>query len=85
MMFYKDNWFTYSYDSELFGHKNTTNSEFTISLTPTVSNVNSYYEELKNNASKIRDMFTGSLDLLFSGGIDSEVILRVYLLSLIHI
>lgn len=78
-MFYKDNWFTYSYDSELFGHKNTTNSEFTISLTPTVSNVNSYYEELKNNASKIRDMFTGSLDLLFSGGIDSEVILRVYL------
>ena len=77
-MFYKDNWFSYSYDSVLFGHKNTTNSEFTIELSPTVTRVKSYYEELKDNAIRIRDMFTGSLDLLFSGGIDSEGVLRIY-------
>lgn len=77
-MFYKNNWFTYSYDSVLFGHKDSPSSEFTIELTPTVTSVGSYHEELKNNAMRIRDMITGSLDLMFSGGIDSEVILRIY-------
>lgn len=77
-MFYKNNWFSYAYDSKPFGHKNTPSSEFTIELSPTVISVKSYYEELKNNAMCIRDMFTGTLDLLFSGGIDSEVVLRIY-------
>ena len=77
-MFYKDNWFSYAYDSVPFGNKNTPSSEFTIELSPTVTKVKPYYEELKDNAMRIRDMFTGSLDLLFSGGIDSEVILRIY-------
>jgi hypothetical protein len=77
-MFYKNNWFTYFYDSIPFGHKTSPNSEFTIELLHTVSSVKSYYEELKDNATRIRDMFTGSLDLLFSGGIDSEVVLRIY-------
>jgi hypothetical protein len=77
-MFYKNNWFTYSYDGEVFGHKISPSSEFSIELSPTINKVNSYYDELKNNALRIRDMFTGDLDLLFSGGIDSEVILRIY-------
>ena len=77
-MFYKNNWFTYSYDSILFGKKTSTHSIFDIELTPTVTTVKSYYEELKDNATRIRDTYTGKLDLLFSGGIDSEVVLRIY-------
>lgn len=77
-MFYKNNWFTYSYDQKISGHKNSPTSDFSIELFPTITKINSYYEELKNNAVQIRDMFTGGLDLLFSGGIDSEVILRIY-------
>jgi hypothetical protein len=38
----------------------------------------SYYEELFENARNIRDLISGPLDLMFSGGIDSEVILRIY-------
>jgi len=77
-MFYKNEWFSYSYDSVKFGEKKHPTSEFTIELKPTITSVKSYYEELAENAKRIRDMFTGSLDLLFSGGIDSEVILRIY-------
>lgn len=77
-MFYKNNWFSYTYDSITFGNKTTRDSVFDIQLKPTVTTVKSYYEELSNNAKCIRDMFTGELDLLFSGGIDSEVVLRIY-------
>ena len=77
-MLYKNNWFTYSYDSILFGNKTSTHSTFDIELTPTVTTVKSYYEELRDNATRIRDIYTGNLDLLFSGGIDSEVVLRIY-------
>lgn len=77
-MFYKNNWFTYTYDLIPFGNKTSINSVFDIQLTPTVSTVKSYYEELTNNAKRVRDMFSGELDLLFSGGIDSEVVLRIY-------
>jgi hypothetical protein len=77
-MFYKNNWFAYSYDSIPFGNKTNVRGVFDIKLTPTVTTVNSYYTELCNNAKQIRDMFTGKLDLLFSGGIDSEVVLRTY-------
>lgn len=77
-MFYKNNWFTYSYDNVPYGHKTSLSSNFTVEITPTVTNVKSYYEELKNNAICIRDMFSEKLDLLFSGGIDSEVVLRIY-------
>lgn len=77
-MFYKDSWFSYSYDSILFGNKTKENSIFTIDLNPTVINFRSYHEELIENAKKIRDVISGPLDLLFSGGIDSEVVLRVY-------
>jgi hypothetical protein len=77
-MFYKNNWFTYTYDLVPFGNKTSINSAFAIQLTPTVKTVKSYYEELSDNAKRIRDMFTGELDLLFSGGIDSEVVLRIY-------
>ena len=38
----------------------------------------SYYHELYENAKQLHERFGNNLDLLFSGGIDSEVVLRVY-------
>ena len=80
-MFYKDNWFAWTFDDgPEYGPKVTPTSEFNIILRNTITRpVKSYYEELLENGRAIRDTFSGELDLLFSGGIDSEVILRVYL------
>lgn len=79
-MFYKDNWLSWSYDNgPTNGPKLTPRAEFKLHFKNVVTRpVKSYHEELLSNAQLIRDTFTGGLDLLFSGGIDSEVILRVY-------
>jgi len=78
-MHYKNNWFSWYYDGVPNCHKSYPTSQFSIDIKQTICHpVKSYYEELFNNAKIIRDTFVGPLDLLFSGGIDSEVILRVY-------
>lgn len=45
---------------------------------PEKSKVGTYKEELLNNAKYARDYFSGKFDVLYSGGVDSEVILRVF-------
>jgi hypothetical protein len=79
-MFYKNNWFSWTYDDgPEYGSKLTPTAKFNIHLKNTITRpVKSYYEELLENGRVIRDTFSGPLDLLFSGGIDSEIILRVY-------
>ena len=79
-MFYRDNWLTWNYDNgEAYGPKVKPSSKFNITLKNVITRpIKSYHEELLENAKAIRDTFTGDLDLLFSGGIDSEIILRVY-------
>jgi Queuosine biosynthesis protein QueC len=78
-MFYKDNWLSWTYEDEVYGTKSTIDVEFKLTLTKTVNKpLLSYYDELFENARNIKDIISGPLDLLFSGGIDSEVILRVY-------
>ena len=79
-MFYRDNWLEWTYENaEPYGPKLTPASRFKIDIKNVITRpIKSYYEELVANASLIRDTFTGDLDLLFSGGIDSEIILRVY-------
>lgn len=80
-MFYRDNWFTWQHDNgPLYGPKLSKEAEFKCAIKNVITRpVKSYYEELLENARIIRDTFPGELDLLFSGGIDSEVILRIYL------
>jgi hypothetical protein len=76
-MFYKDNWLTWSYDGVEKGTKLTPASKYELKITPTILQpVKSYKEELLANTRLIRDSFTEPFDLLFSGGVDSEVILR---------
>lgn len=78
-MFYKDNWLSWSYNGITRSPKKSLTADFNIHLTQTIhKSVGSYHEELFNHARNIRDTIDGKFDLLFSGGIDSEVILRVY-------
>lgn len=68
-MFYKNNWLDWT----------SAGDEFKFILKKTVTKpVMNYFDELFENARNIRDIIDGPLDLMFSGGIDSEVILRVY-------
>jgi hypothetical protein len=79
-MFYKNNWLTWYYNEVAYGPKTTLDSKFDIKITPTITRqVKSYKEELLTNASLIRDSFNEPFDLMLSGGVDSEVILRCYL------
>lgn len=79
-MFYKDNWLSWKYEDGIeYGKKIDPQATCEIILKNVVTRpVKSYYEELLDNARLIRDTFTGDLDVLFSGGIDSEIILRIY-------
>jgi hypothetical protein len=76
-MFYKDNWMTWYYDGVEKGNKTSPDSKYELKITPTIKQpVKSYKEELLANARLIRDSFNEPFDLLFSGGVDSEVVLR---------
>jgi hypothetical protein len=68
-MFYKNNWLAWQGESDSF--------KFVLKQTVTQPIMN-YYDELFENARNIRDIISGPLDLMFSGGIDSEVVLRTY-------
>lgn len=73
-------WIEWSYDDIPFSPPLAENSKFDLKLYP-VKNlvVKSYYDELLNNASKIRDSFQEPINVFFSGGINSQIILRSYL------
>jgi len=80
-MLYRDNWFAWAYEDGVeYGSKTTPQSKVNFILRNTITRpIQSHYNELRNNAQAIRDAVPGSLDLLFSGGVDSEVVLRIYL------
>lgn len=44
----------------------------------TNSRIGTYKEELLNNAMAIKDIYQGPFDILYSGGIDSEIVIRVF-------
>ena len=68
-MFYKNSWLDWAGSGDDF--------KFILKKTVTQPVMN-YFDELFENARNIRDITSGPLDLMFSGGIDSEVVLRVY-------
>lgn len=74
------NWLEWSYDGVPLACPSTESSKFNLKLHPVKnSKIKSYYDELLNNASKIKDSFHEPLNLLFSGGINSQIILRSYI------
>jgi len=78
-MFYKDDWLSWSYDGVKFGKKLNPESSFEFQFKKTINRpLKSHKEELLENTRVIRDSFTEPFDLLFSGGVDSEVVLRCH-------
>lgn len=72
-------WLSWSFDGIKYSQRTDKNSvcKFHINKQSFVP-VKSYYEELYNNARNMRDYFTGTFDVLLSGGIDSEVVVRTF-------
>jgi len=78
-MFYKDNWLAWTYDGVKFGNKTTPQSKFEFQINKTILRpLKSHKQELLENTRVIRDSFNEPFDLLFSGGIDSEIVLRCH-------
>lgn len=78
-MFFKDDWLSWTYDGVKFGNKPTPQSKFEFQFKKTINRpLKSHKEELLENTRVIRDQFIGPFDLLFSGGLDSEIVLRCY-------
>ena len=78
-MFYKDDWLSWTYDGVKFGNKTTPQSKFEFQIKKTVHRpLKSHKQELLENTRVIRDSFNEPFDLLFSGGVDSEIVLRCH-------
>ena len=78
-MFYKDNWLSWSYDDVKFGKKLHPKAKFEFQFKQIINRpLKSHKEELLENTRVIRDSFNEPFDLLFSGGLDSEIILRCH-------
>jgi len=78
-MFYKDNWLSWTYDGVKFGNKTTPQSKFEFQINKTILRpLKSHKQELLENTRIIRDSFNEPFDLLFSGGVDSEIVLRCH-------
>jgi hypothetical protein len=76
-MFFRGDWLSWSYDGIKFGNKLNPNSIFEFHFKKVIIRpLKTYKEELLINTQIIRDSFKEPFDLLFSGGVDSEVILR---------
>jgi hypothetical protein len=56
-----------------------TASTFRLQIDPVIRNVGSYCDELILNAKEIYDKKTGKLYCMYSGGIDSELVMEVFL------
>jgi len=80
-MFYKDNWLSWTYnDGPEYGLKLSPQAKMNFILRNKITRpVKSYHEELLENGKVIYERFNKPLGLLFSGGVDSEIVLRVYL------
>jgi hypothetical protein len=78
-MFYKKNWLSWSYDGVEFGPKTGPQSKFEFHIKKTIDRpLKSHKQELLENTRFLRDQFSEPFDLMFSGGLDSEIILRCY-------
>jgi hypothetical protein len=76
-----NNWFRWYYDDELFGRQDLQNfKKYTNRWDCAVKEYSTYREELRKTALSTLEHFNGKdLNLCFSGGLDSEIVLRAYL------
>ena len=76
-----NNWLEWYYDDELYGKQDLKNfKKYTNRYKCAVTEVGTYQEELHKTALSTLEHFNGKdLTLCFSGGVDSEMIIRAYL------
>jgi hypothetical protein len=79
-MHFIDQWISWCYDQDpKQTFKLRSDSEMTISVNPKIQHpLGSYRQEVLDNIQLIRDSHDGPLDLMFSGGGDSELALRCF-------
>jgi hypothetical protein len=74
-----NNWMSYSFDGNEYGSKKNKNSVMSINFNNKVSkSLPTYKDALFNNARIMRDSYREPFDICLSGGIDSEVVIRVF-------
>jgi hypothetical protein len=75
-----NDWLVWSFNDAPFGSRKNKDDIYKFTINPLTIDkpIKSYKEELYNNARLMRDYHTGKFDVLLSGGIDSEVIVRIF-------
>jgi hypothetical protein len=75
-----NNWMSYSFDGIEYGKKLTRESVFSINFNNKIKKdcIPNYKDSLYNNARVMRDSFSEPFDVLLSGGIDSEIVVRTF-------
>lgn len=71
-------WLSWSFDDVPYSIRTSKAQTYKFHINKDSSSVGTYQEELYNNACAMRDYYTGKFDMLLSGGIDSEVVVRVF-------
>lgn len=76
----ENNWYYWTYSNEKFDRRTSPQQELRTVFSPINNTVQSFKQELLNNARSTIEHFDGKkFSLLFSGGMDSELVLRSYL------
>jgi len=74
-----DGWLSWSFDDIAYSQRTDKNSVYKFQVNKRLTlPVESYYKEIYNNARHMRDYYSGTFDVLLSGGIDSEVVVRTF-------
>lgn len=74
----ENNWYSWSYNDRVFGRQTGTD-KFTTCFTNYTGNVSNFKNELLKAAKSTMDHVTSTPVILFSGGSDSEIMLRSFL------
>jgi hypothetical protein len=74
-----EGWQSYSFDDgPLRGNKPTTDSTFKLHFKPNIKTKEmNFFDALYYNARMVADNYSGKFDVCFSGGIDSELVIRI--------
>lgn len=75
----ENNWYSWHYGNLPEFSRQTGNLEFRTKFNSYTGNVGTFKEELLKNAQSTIDHSNGKISLLFSGGVDSEIMLRSFL------
>jgi hypothetical protein len=73
-----NSWIKWNYNNSSYGLRKDKSDICTFTADKTDTIAGTYKEELLNNARLIKDYYNGTFDVLYSGGIDSEVVLRIF-------